>query len=114
MTAPAIPAPATASFAARLPSGSPPAPAPGPHTVGEIAEDLGRSTGAVGNALTTLADRGEASRITGAAALRVQLGDRRSRRHHPQGPLSAQGRPCRSAATSQAVARAVAVSPRTA
>jgi nitric oxide reductase NorQ protein len=38
---------------------------PGPHTVGEIAKDLGRSAGAVGNALTTLADRAEASRITG-------------------------------------------------
>jgi hypothetical protein len=33
--------------------------------VGEIAKDLGRSAGAVGNALTTLADRAEASRITG-------------------------------------------------
>jgi nitric oxide reductase NorQ protein len=32
---------------------------------GEIAKDLGRSAGAVGNALTTLADRAEASRITG-------------------------------------------------
>ena len=30
---------------------------PGPHTVGEIAKDLGRSADAVGNALTTLADR---------------------------------------------------------
>ena len=38
---------------------------PGPHTVGEIAKDLGRSAGAVGNALTTLADRAEASRIAG-------------------------------------------------
>jgi nitric oxide reductase NorQ protein len=38
---------------------------PGPHTVGEIAKDLGRSAGAVGNALTTLADRAEAARITG-------------------------------------------------
>ena len=38
---------------------------PGPHTVGEIAKDLGRSAGAVGNALTTLAGRAEASRITG-------------------------------------------------
>jgi hypothetical protein len=54
---------ATASFAARLPSGSPPG--PGPHTVGESAKDLGRSAGAVGNALTTLADRAEASRLTG-------------------------------------------------
>jgi nitric oxide reductase NorQ protein len=38
---------------------------PGPHTVGEIARDLGRSAGAVGNALTTLADRAEASRLAG-------------------------------------------------
>jgi nitric oxide reductase NorQ protein len=38
---------------------------PGPHTVGEIAKDLGRSAGAVGNALATLADRAEAARITG-------------------------------------------------
>src|ERR1700677_2230885 len=39
--------------------------APGPHTPGEIAKDLGRSSGAVGNALTTLADRGEAGREPG-------------------------------------------------
>ena len=38
---------------------------PGPHTPGEIAKDLGRSAGAVGNALTTLADRGEAGREPG-------------------------------------------------
>ena len=38
---------------------------PGPHTVGEVAKDLGRSAGAVGNALTTLADRAEASRLAG-------------------------------------------------
>jgi nitric oxide reductase NorQ protein len=38
---------------------------PGPHTVGEIAKDLGRSAGAVGNALTTLADWGEAGRLAG-------------------------------------------------
>jgi MoxR-like ATPase len=38
---------------------------PGPHTVGEIAKDLSRSAGAVGNALTTLADRAEAARIAG-------------------------------------------------
>jgi nitric oxide reductase NorQ protein len=38
---------------------------PGPHTPGEIAKDLVRSAGAVGNALTTLADRAEATRITG-------------------------------------------------
>ena len=33
---------------------------PGPHTPGTIAKALGRSAGAVGNALKTLADRGEA------------------------------------------------------
>ena len=38
---------------------------PGPHTVGEIARDLGRSAGAGGNALTTLADRAEAGRLAG-------------------------------------------------
>jgi MoxR-like ATPase len=38
---------------------------PGPHTPGEVAKDLGRSAGAVGNALATLADRAEAARITG-------------------------------------------------
>ena len=38
---------------------------PGPHTVGEIAKDLGRSAGAVGNALTTLAGRGEADLVPG-------------------------------------------------
>jgi hypothetical protein len=38
---------------------------PGPHTVGEVAKDLGRSAGAVGNALTTLADRAEAARLPG-------------------------------------------------
>jgi nitric oxide reductase NorQ protein len=38
---------------------------PGPHTPGEIAKDLGRSAGAVGNALTTLAGRGEAGREPG-------------------------------------------------
>ena len=66
MTAPSVPAPAgsaTASFAARLPSGS--RPGPGPHTVGEIAKDLGRSAGAVENALATLADRGQADRDPG-------------------------------------------------
>ncbi len=39
---------------------------PGPHTPGQIARDLGRSAGAVGNALTTLADRGEARTKTPA------------------------------------------------
>jgi hypothetical protein len=60
MTAPAIPAPAKG----RLGNGQLRrqvaewlAARPGPHTVGEIAKDLGRSAGAVGNALTTLADR---------------------------------------------------------
>jgi len=70
MTAPAISAPAKGRLgngqlrrqvaewlAARL----------GPHTPGEIAKDLGRSAGAVGNALTTLADRGEADRLPGSA-----------------------------------------------
>ena len=68
MTAPAIPAPAKG----RLGNGQLRrqvaewlAARPGPHTVGEIAKDLGRSAGAVGNALTTLADRAEAARITG-------------------------------------------------
>ena len=38
---------------------------PGRHTIGEIAKDLGLSAGAVGNALTTLADRAEAARLAG-------------------------------------------------
>jgi nitric oxide reductase NorQ protein len=38
---------------------------PGPCKVGEIAKALGKSAGAVGNALTTLADRGEASLVPG-------------------------------------------------
>jgi nitric oxide reductase NorQ protein len=69
MTAPAIPAPA---LKGRLGNGQLRrqvaewlAARPGPHTPGEIAKDLGRSAGAVGNALATLADRAEASRITG-------------------------------------------------
>jgi hypothetical protein len=69
MTAPAIPAPAVKG---RLGNGQLRrqvaewlAARPGPHTVGEIAKDLGRSAGAVGNALTTLADRAEAARIAG-------------------------------------------------
>jgi nitric oxide reductase NorQ protein len=68
MTAPAIPAPATG----RLGNGQLRrqvaewlAARPGPHTAGEIAKDLGRSAGAVGNALTTLADRAEAARLPG-------------------------------------------------
>jgi nitric oxide reductase NorQ protein len=69
MTAPAIPAPAGNG---RLGNGQLRrqvaewlAARPGPHTVGEIAKDLGRSAGAVGNALTTLADRAEAARLAG-------------------------------------------------
>jgi nitric oxide reductase NorQ protein len=68
MTAPAIPAPAKG----RLGNGQLRrqvaewlAARPGPHTVGEVAKDLGRSAGAVGNALTTLADRAEAARLAG-------------------------------------------------
>ena len=38
---------------------------PGAHTPGEIARALGKSAGAVGNALTTLARRGEAAREPG-------------------------------------------------
>jgi nitric oxide reductase NorQ protein len=41
---------------------------PGPHTPGEIAKALNRSAGAVGNALTTLADRGQAGRDPGKPA----------------------------------------------
>ena len=37
----------------------------GPQKVGEIAKALGKSAGAVGNALTTLADRGEADLLPG-------------------------------------------------
>jgi nitric oxide reductase NorQ protein len=69
MTAPATPAPAPKG---RLGNGQLRrqvaewlAARPGPHTPGEIAKDLGRSAGAVGNALTTLADRAEAERLTG-------------------------------------------------
>jgi len=38
---------------------------PGPRKTGEIAKALGRSAGAVGNALTTLAGRGEADLVPG-------------------------------------------------
>ena len=38
---------------------------PGPCKTGEIARALGRSAGAVGNALTTLAGRGEADLVPG-------------------------------------------------
>jgi nitric oxide reductase NorQ protein len=69
MTAPAIPAPAPKG---RLGNGQLRrqvaewlSARPGPHTVGEVAKALGRSAGAVGNALTTLADRAEASRLAG-------------------------------------------------
>jgi hypothetical protein len=69
MTAPAIPAPAPKG---RLGNGQLRrqvaewlAARPGPHTVGEVAKDLGRSAGAVGNALTTLADRSQADRDPG-------------------------------------------------
>jgi hypothetical protein len=41
---------------------------PGPRTPGEIARALNRSAGAVGNALTTLADRGDAAREPGKPA----------------------------------------------
>jgi len=38
---------------------------PGPHKTGEVAKALGRSAGAVGNALTTLAGRNEADLLPG-------------------------------------------------
>jgi nitric oxide reductase NorQ protein len=38
---------------------------PGPCKTGEIAKALARSAGTVGNALTTLADRGEADLVPG-------------------------------------------------
>ena len=41
---------------------------PGPHTPGMIAKALERSAGAVGNALKTLADRGEAEPVPGKPA----------------------------------------------
>jgi nitric oxide reductase NorQ protein len=41
---------------------------PGPATFGEIARALNGLAGAVGNALTTLADRGEAAREPGKPA----------------------------------------------
>src|SRR5437868_3632249 len=70
MTAPAIPAPAPAT--GRLGNGQLRrqvaewlAARPGPHTVGEIAKDLGRPAGAVGNALTPPADRAEAAPLAG-------------------------------------------------
>jgi nitric oxide reductase NorQ protein len=84
MTAPAIPAPAPKG---RLGNGQLRrqvaewlAARPGPHTVGEIAKDLGRSAGAVGNALTTLADRAEAGRLAGTP-VRYEAG--RPRRPRP-------------------------------
>ena len=69
MTAPAIPAPAPKGWLGngqlRRQVAEWLSARPGPHTVGEIAKDLGRSAGAVGNALTTLADRAEAARLAG-------------------------------------------------
>jgi nitric oxide reductase NorQ protein len=68
MTAPAIPAQAKGRLGngqLRRQVAEWPSARPGLHTVGEIAKDLGRSAGAVGNALTTLADRAEAARIVG-------------------------------------------------
>jgi hypothetical protein len=62
------------------------------------------TAGAVGNALTTLADRAEAARITGKP-LRYEAKSatrRRSRRHHPQGTLTAQVRLCRAAGRAEA------------
>src|SRR5579859_7062627 len=41
---------------------------PGPHTPGQIAKALERSAGAVGNALKTLADHGEAEPVPGKPA----------------------------------------------
>jgi hypothetical protein len=116
MTAPAIPAPAKG----RLGNGQLRrqvaewlAARPGPHTVGEIAKDLGRSAGAVGNALTTLADRAEAARITGKP-LRYEANSatrRRSRRHHPQGTLTAQVRLCRAVGRAEAAASSAPKAP---
>ena len=68
---------------------------PGPCKTGEIAKALDRSAGAVGNALTTLADRGEADLVPGKP-IRYQANcrhRRRSRRHRAQGPPSAQAGP---------------------
>ena len=49
---------------------------PGPRKTGEIAKALGRSAGAVGNALTTLAGRGEADLVPGkqSATRRTAMG----------------------------------------
>jgi hypothetical protein len=61
-------------------------------------------SGAVGNALTTIADRAEAARITGKP-LRYEANSatrRRSHRHHPQGTLTAQVRLCRAAGRAEA------------
>jgi nitric oxide reductase NorQ protein len=107
MTAPAIPAPAPKG---RLGNGQLRrqvaewlAARPGPHTVDEIAKGLGRSAGAVGNALTTLADRAEAARLAGKPVrYEANSARRRSRRHHPQGLRPAQGRPCRAAGRAEA------------
>jgi MoxR-like ATPase len=45
---------------------------PGAHTPGTIAKALDRSSGAVGNALTTLADRGQAERVPGSKPVRYR------------------------------------------
>jgi hypothetical protein len=57
MTVPAISRPGLARQQPASPPGCRVARCPpGPYTVGEIAKDLGRSAGVVGNALATLAD----------------------------------------------------------
>jgi MoxR-like ATPase len=45
---------------------------PGAHTPGTIAKALDRSSGAVGNALTTLAERGQAERVPGSKPVRYR------------------------------------------
>ena len=45
---------------------------PGPHTPGELHHALGKSAGAVGNALDTLAGRGEADLASSASPVRYQ------------------------------------------
>jgi nitric oxide reductase NorQ protein len=72
MTAPAAPAAPAAAPKGRLGNGQLRRQVaeyltdhPGPRKTGEIAKALARSAGAVGNALTTLADRGEAHLVPG-------------------------------------------------
>jgi hypothetical protein len=83
---------------------------PGSHTVGEVAKDLGRSAGAVGNALITLADQAEAARIAGkllryeansaTAAAAAAIAPRPpSPPLAPQASRAIQGRPCRAEAS---------------